>query len=77
MLKMPMYEKIVQLYDITKPDQIASAVMDHYYSIEKIPPKFHVVSEIIRKILFKISPAYRKIYLSNLENLVYEYSCVH
>lgn len=75
-LKMPMHEKIIQLYDIRDPDQIAQAVIDHYCSIEKIPPKMHVVSEIIRKILFKISPAYRKLYLQKLQSLVYEYSCV-
>lgn len=74
MLKMPVYEKIIQLYDVDEPRKIAHAVMSFYDSINKIPPKSHIIQEMIRKMLFQISWKYRLRYKSEMEEFVRELS---
>lgn len=75
MLKMPLHEKIIQLYDIKSSDKIASSIMMFYDSIDKIPPKTHIIQEVIRKILFTISHQYRMHYRKELQNYITEITC--
>lgn len=75
MLKMPLHEKLIQLYDIDSATRIVPAIMDYYDSIEKIPPKTHIIQDTIRKILYKISPKFRTHYSVQLENYITESTC--
>lgn len=72
MLNMPVHEKVIQIYDITQPNQIIKAVSDFYESIEKIPPKRHIMEELIRKILYKVSSDFRKNYWASLDQYLFE-----
>lgn len=77
MLRMPTHEKIIQIYELTDKSgtaKIVGAIIDFYDSLEKIPPKLHIVQEIIRKILYKISPGYRTSYRNTLTQLLTEFS---
>lgn len=74
-LKLPIYQKIILQYDISTPEKLPYAILEFYESIEKVPPKMIFVREIIRKILWKISPKYRQNYKKKILQCVEEELC--